>query len=96
MNHRHSSVLVYLPAQIPHQDDLDLALCGSSLNTIRLGTKVSAISLLKVIHQNYVAGKYPTNLRKHLNKHHPVQYASLLQLEKEQELLKLHEGRNMK
>lgn len=38
-----------------------------------------------------IAGKYPTNLKQHLNKHHPVQYASLLQLEKEQELLKLHE-----
>ena len=38
-----------------------------------------------------IAGKYPTNLKQHLNKHHPVQYAELLQLEKEQELLKLHE-----
>lgn len=35
-----------------------------------------------------IAGKYPTNLKQHLNKHHPVQYAELLQLEKEQKKLR--------
>ena len=30
-------------------------------------------------------------MKQHLNKHHLVQYAELLQLRKEQELLKLHE-----
>ena len=49
---RHSSIPVYLPAQVPHQVDLDVASYGSTLTTIRLWTKASAKSQ-RVI-QNHV------------------------------------------
>lgn len=76
VNHRHLSILVYLSAQVLHQVDLDIALCGSICQiTIENDPSKSC--------GKAIAGMYPTN---YLNKYHPVQYAELLQLEKEQEL----------